>query len=540
MALKPMEPARLKIFKAEAARFRMVGQVKVLDIFQNNTRDFHEEGLFSTSIFGRVGSNDRLTRFGYIDLRVPILHPRIFSRLCSLKQLYKEIMSGKEYAVWDPKEKDFVKSDQMNGETGYYFFLKHFAEINFKRTSSNLRDGKIEVVRQNVDRALTEHILVIPAGYRDLEVDEHGGTDQHEINDFYRTLIKISNTLSTIHDLNSPVIDKARFSLQIAFNELHDYLISNSTKGKGSFFSSKFGRRKIRYGTRNVFAAASSSVRHLDDPTNFLPDHTQIGLFQAIKASEPLFIHHLKVGYLDEVFRGENSAWLIDPKTLNRVEVHLKPRTVDRWTNAAGLTKIINTFQNISIRNEYIMVDGHYLGLIYKRDGKFKLLHSLDDIPADRMDDKDYVYPITYGELFFALCNRYIGECPADITRYPIAGADSIYPSYNYLMSTANALRMVELDEEWNETIHVTSQFPNTDVNIWFDTLGPHSTRITGMGGDYDGDTGNDNVNMSEEAKEDTKKYLNSLTAHIDVDGRMIASPLVDPIKRIIYNMTGE
>lgn len=45
---------------------------------------------------------------------------------------------------------------------------------------------------------------------------------------------------------------------------------------------------------------------------------------------------------------------------------------------------------------------------------------------------------------------------------------------------------------------------------------------------------------MSEEAKEDTKKYLNSLTAHIDVDGKMIASPLVDPIQRIIYNMTGE
>lgn len=39
------------------------------------------------------------------------------------------------------------------------------------------------------------------------------------------------------------------------------------------------------------------------------------------------------------------------------------------------------------------------------------------------------------------------------------------------LMSTANALRMIELDEEWNDTTRVTSQFPNTDVGIWFDTL---------------------------------------------------------------------
>ena len=534
-----MNPASIAIFKAEASKFRHVGRVKVLDVFQNNTRDFHSEGLFSTEIFGRVGSNERLTRFGYIDIHVPILHPRVFTKLCNLKQLYKEIMAGKEYAIWDAKEGDFVKSDQMDGETGYQFFISHLPELKLKRTQSNLRDNKIKVVKNNLDRALTEYILVMPAGYRDLEVDEHGGTDQAEINDFYRTLIKISNTLSTINDLNSPIIDKARFSLQMAFNELHDYLMSNSTKGKGSFFNSKFGRRKIKYGTRNVLAVSSVSVKHLDDPTNFMPDQTQVGLFQAVKATEPLFIHHLRTSYIDQVFNGENSAWLIDPKTLNRVEVPLKPRSIDRWKTIAGLTKIINQFENVQKRNDYIMVDGYYLGLIYRREGRVRLVYSLDDVPVDRVGDKDYIYPITYGELFFLICNRYQGECPADITRYPIAGAESIYPSYNYLMSTAEPYRMIELDEEWNDTTRVTSQFPNTEVSIWFDTMGPNPSRLAGLGADHDGDTGNNNVNLSEEAKEDTLKYLNSLNAHIDVDGNMIASPLVDPIQRIIFNMTG-
>jgi len=479
-----MNPASIAIFKAEASKFRHVGRVKVLDVFQNNTRDFHSEGLFSTEIFGRVGSNERLTRFGYIDIHVPILHPRVFTKLCNLKQLYKEIMAGKEYAIWDAKEGDFVKSDQMDGETGYQFFISHLPELKLKRTQSNLRDNKIKVVKNNLDRALTEYILVMPAGYRDLEVDEHGGTDQAEINDFYRTLIKISNTLSTINDLNSPIIDKARFSLQMAFNELHDYLMSNSTKGKGSFFNSKFGRRKIKYGTRNVWAVASVSVKHLDDPTNFMPDHTQVGLFQAVKATEPLFIHHLRTGYVDQVFNGENSAWLIDPKTLNRVEVPLKPRTIDRWKTVAGLTKIINQFENVQKRNDYIMVDGHYLGLIYRREGRVRLVYSLDDVPVDRAEDKDYIYPITYGELFFLICNRYQGECPADITRYPIAGAESIYPSYNYLMSTAEPYRVIELDEEWKDTTNVTSQFPNTEVSIWFDTMGPHPIKVPEAGGD--------------------------------------------------------
>lgn len=535
-----MTPAYFKIFEDNAAKFRNVGQVKVLDVFQNNTRDFHEEGLFSTSIFGRVGSKERLVRFGYIDLHVPILHPRIFHRVCALKQLYKEIMAGKEYARWDPKERDFVKVDRMEGETGYFFFLKHFKDIRFKQTNSKQRDGRIQVVTKNIDRALTERVLVIPAGLRELEVDENGGTDQHEINDFYYSLIKISNTLSTVRDLDSPLTDKARFTLQIAFNELHDYLMSNATKGKNSFFSAKFGRRKIAYGTRNVFAVASTAVKHLDDPTNFGPRHTQVGVFQAIKATEPLFIHHLKTGYLDRIFQGENSAWLIDPKTLMRVEVTMKPRSIDSWTTIEGITKLINQFFNVGIRNQYIEVDKHYLGLIYRRDGEFKLLHSLEDIPDDRKDAADYVYPITWGELFFILCNRYIDECPADITRYPIAGSESIYPSYNYLLSTATPYRMVELDDEWKPTGKATSRFPNTDSSIWFDILAPHGSRIGGMGGDFDGDTGNDNVNMSEEAKAGTKAYLDSILAHIDVDGNMIASPLIDPIKRIIYNMTGD
>ena len=84
MINRKMEPAKLKILPTPKEKFRMVGQVTALDTFQNNTRDFHESGLFSTSIFGRVGSQERLTRMAYIDIYVPIFHPRIFNHLCSL------------------------------------------------------------------------------------------------------------------------------------------------------------------------------------------------------------------------------------------------------------------------------------------------------------------------------------------------------------------------------------------------------------------------------------------------------------------------
>lgn len=537
-----MAPAYIKIANIPKEKFRLVGRVKVLDVFQNNTRDFHDDGLFSTTIFGRVGSPDRITRMGYIDFHVPIFHPRIFNHICSLKQLYKGILSGKEYAVWDSSEKDFVKCDVMEpgANTGFNFFLSHWKEIKFKRTNSGQRDQRIAIVNDNRDIALQERLPVIPAGLRDLEVDEHGGTDQHEINDFYRTIIRISNTLSTINDLDSPIIDKARYALQMAYNELHDYIMTNTIKGKGSFFSSKFGRRKIKYGTRNVWTAISLAVESLDDPTNITNNHTVVGLFQAMKATEPLMIHHLNTQYLNRVFRGEGTASLIDPKTMARVDVTLKPRSMDKWTTNEGIIKLINQFENPKVRNKPIKVEGYYLGLVYKRDGYYKLMYSLDEIPQDRQEDKGYVTPITYGELFFILINRYNGDLPADITRYPIEGTGSIYPSYNYVTTTINSLRMVELDEAWQPTEFATRQYPNVDMDKWLDAMSPHSTRVPDAGGDYDGDTGNNNVNMSEEAKEAVKDYLSSIQAHIDANGNMLASPFTDIPIKVIFNLTGD
>ena len=45
---------------------------------------------------------------------------------------------------------------------------------------------------------------------------------------------------------------------------------------------------------------------------------------------------------------------------------------------------------------------------------------------------------------------------------------------------------------------------------------------------------------MAMESLEAVNKYINSVMAYIGVEGDMIASPLIDPIKRIIYNLSGD
>lgn len=532
------QPTHVKILHADPKRFAHVKPVTTVDVFQNNTRDFHDDGLFSAEIFGRVGSDARLTRMSYIDCKVPIFHPRIFSHLCSLKQLYKGILSGHEYAIWNEKEKDFEKSTIDDGETGFYFFVKHWEKINFRRTSSNKRDLKIEIIKKNIDVAMTDKVIVIPAGMRDLEVDEYGNIDQHEINDFYRRIISISSTLSMVQNLDSPIIDKARFSLQMAFNELHDYITTMMYKGKGSFMLSKFGRRRLRYGSRNVYSAMSHEIDDIDDPTNPTNNHTMLGIYQLMKNTEPLMIHYMNTMYLNYIFRGDGYAWLVDKKTLERVQVGIRPKAVDKWTTSAGLRKVISSFANVAIRNKPIEVEGHYLGLVYVSDEHYRLVMDISEVPPDKIEYRTRIRPITYGEFFFIILNRYIHKHYTTITRFPIESDGSIYPSIPYITTTHSPLRLVELNQQWEPTNNVTARYPNVEVDVWHDALTPAQSRLSGMGADFDGDTGSVNTVLSKEGLQATDDYMNSINFHVDANNNMLGSPITDIIDRVAYCMT--
>ncbi len=124
-------PFNVEILNLDKERLRNIRPVSSTDIMESsgqrlgprellNSKDlswdgdnrlssnFHDDGLFSIAIFGRVGEDDRDKRFSYIDIKTRVFHPLIHKALVKLKGLYKDIMTGKAYAVWDDEEKDLV------------------------------------------------------------------------------------------------------------------------------------------------------------------------------------------------------------------------------------------------------------------------------------------------------------------------------------------------------------------------------------------------------------------------------------------------
>lgn len=481
--------ANITIVDITPDRLAMLKPVTVLDIFDGISGEFHEDGLFSISTFGRAGSDERDTTFSYIDIKVEVFHPFIHKNIVALKGLYGGIMSGRAYAVWNEKDKDFEASDIVNGQTGYFFFMQHWTNIKFKTTSSNQRKARIELIEKfkQMGTATTTKVLVLPAGLRDVEIEEGGRVKQNEINDLYRPIIQASNAISTSSDLATPIIDLSRNKVQTEFNAVYGY-IRDLLDGKGGFIQSKYGRRHIAYGTRNVITAMDTSAADLEDENSFSINSTGLGLWQLMKAAEPKVVYFMR-RWLERIFAAsEGQAYLVNPKTLKQELVNISTKSFDRWQSSSGLSKLIELFGLEYIRSRAVRIEGYYPALIYRGpDSSFKVIYDIDDVPEGR-DRKD-VYPITFTEMFYLAGYLQWNTIPIDITRYPVTGEGSIYTSYAHVKTTVNSEVRWELDNDWNIiSENKALEYPIMDHPEYIDSLIPHPSRLAGLGGDFDGD----------------------------------------------------
>jgi len=197
------KPFNITMLQLTETDIRKLGQVSSLDMLESSKQTFNENGLWSSRIFGNIGDDNRNSKFGYIDVKIPVLHPVMYRSLISAKSLYRGIMSGSEYAVWSNVEQDFVKSNPIDGFTGYHFFITHFLQLNLKETGTTKRNKLVRLYEKFKDKSLNRYIIVIPAGLRDIDIQD-GRITVDEVNSIYRKLISYSNNITEAGMKNNP------------------------------------------------------------------------------------------------------------------------------------------------------------------------------------------------------------------------------------------------------------------------------------------------------------------------------------------------
>ena len=126
----------------------------------------NEDGLFSTTIFGELGTEERKTKFGYINLHGKFLQPIIYKVLVSLDSRIDNIISGTDFYTVDSKGN--LVEDGVKGQTGLDFLYNNIEKIKFKTSDSQVRKTKLRLIKGlKKDEMFTDKWLVIPAFLRD-------------------------------------------------------------------------------------------------------------------------------------------------------------------------------------------------------------------------------------------------------------------------------------------------------------------------------------------------------------------------------------
>lgn len=503
------------------------------NVFEPNSQIFDSNGLFSTNIFGPIGTTMRNERHGYINLHLGILHPLVFEHITSLKTYYKDIIEGKVYAKFDPKEGDFVITPDGKGNTGFSFFLDNMDKLKFQPTESAQRTFKIEIIKKYAKKeALIDKWLVLPAGMRDYSIDSKGVPSEDEINNIYRKLMSATGLLKNINTTNSASLDGVRLRIQKITLEIFNY-IKSLLDGKNKFIQGKWGKRSITNGTRNVLTGLPTNVLNLKDANRITSNHTIVGIHQYCSAITPITMNRLHSEFIYKFLNpNSDTAKLVDPKTLETKLVTIPVSARDQWLSLEKLTSIMKRLASDELKVTPAMVDKYYLMLVYDDGDNVVLLNSSDEI-TDEMN-REYIRPITLVELFYIAVEPVKDKYPCFVTRYPVAGLGGIYPSLVYLKTSGKG-RTVNLQKDGQ--VRQVIEYPIL-TEKFFNSVSVSGTHLKRLGGDYDGDTVGFNVVYTEESISEIKKLLASKEMYLTPDGEMTYSANNDVLDLTLSHLT--
>lgn len=513
------------------------------------TGKFDDNGLFSERIFGELGTVNRLSQHGYIELNTTILNSDVFRMLCDLGTHYEAIMAGTLYAKFDSTLKDFVKvsSIDRDAETGYAFFMRYVTKLRFTPNESTSHNERIQALMNNKDNWTIQRHLVIPAGLREYrEKDGRGESDA--INVFYRRMVDVSTTLNGVDTENS-IFDNVRYNLQRCANDVNNYLWE-FMQGKTGFIQDKFAARSVARATRNVLVSADVSSADDNPEAAVHPDEVMVPLIQAMAAAMPVFKYTLKTLFFNNVFSQESDqAALIDPKTYALSYVVLTTKERSRYIASDKLESMISMFKDDELRHSPVTVIGadnnyYYLYLIYRKGNDIYLGRSYEELKNILVEQgivmelkKEDLRPITYYEMYYLACYQACRGKHITVTRYPITSDKSIFPSKINLATTTSYDKIVLRMASNLQMGIALPRWPVLGASS-INGLSMHPSQLKNVNADFDGDMGNSSIILSEEANKECDDYLNHPRFVVDPSGSLNLSLSTGLAKVTMYNLT--
>ena len=421
-----------------------------------------DDGLLSYKIFGQVGSYDRKTIFGYIDLKGHFLHPLFYQRLSKMNRNFIRVIDGSGY--FSINEKGELVADNENGNTGIDWLYDNFKKLKFKKSGSGERDRTIDLLNtMDIDEIFVKYWLVIPAYLRDSNIQklDHGKVSEDEINKMYANLISLASSNSDFDFMGH--VTESRLQKQLV--EIYDYLTSY-IKGKTGLLKNHLLGKTVDYSTRGVISAGRvNSNKPADQLVKFT--YTGIPLSHLCNLFYPFFQYEID-NYMRETFASVNSIKANDGNYYDLVN------PMSKFT-----TEKIKGLLNLYIKSPDNRLDPIMVP-IRTEEGTVR------EIPLNLFQD-DLRRRFTLLDLIYIVAVRVCHDKHVYVTRFPIENYQSIYPSRIKIMTTYKTQQITIGSKYYDEYPVITKDVdsPYIDENPnYIDTIIPHNTMLEALGAD--------------------------------------------------------
>ena len=461
-------------------------------IFLNKDGTPTDDGIFSTVIFGRSGSEERRTKWGYIDLGGVFLHPLIYKTCCQLDRSFGDIIGGiKRVSL----KGGVLIEDEENGWTGIEGIQKNWDDITWKKadSTSSIRKERVELLKKvDKSKAFIHEWPVEPALYRD--IDYSGQANIKEIpplNTLYISLLNTSPDRETGFEfLNNNRKKRARdILLEIYLSQLQ--LMAK----KNGLIQDKLLGRMVDYCVQCVITGPSVSCQKPTEqqvPFGYLgvPLHLLINLFQ------PFILK-----WMDDMFRqiivNERISFGPDGKTElpPEVKIALNVDTYKKW---------IQTF----MRSQQNRLD---LITVYTKDHKeFKIPLYNNTLKRDT----------TLTDLFFIAANEAILDTDKHIvlTRYPVEDFRACHFLKPKIITTDPTCIQVISGRTYTDYPSIVPTKEGSTVT-WLDSLRLNNSYCSSLGADYDGDRVRIVGVFTQEANQKAEEIMHSAKNLCDSNG---------------------
>ena len=557
---KRSKEKHLKLEPLDVEKFIKMNELKPISnpVFFSRSGVPTTDGLLSNEIFG-ISKDDRTQIFAYINLAgETFMHPLAYKTWCRLDSNIKLCTYEMETFSLDEETGKLVKDPE--GETGIKFLKKIIKKVDFQKTNSMKREVKIDFIQKYRDKLFTENLIVIPAGYRDVNTDTDSRIGVGEINKLYDTIIRDTNALRESEDYGLSLNGSLRGRIQDNLVAIYDWIVFgrfNGVDAQASGLSRKLGlirragmKKSFDWGSRLVICTQNLRVEDLDD---LEVDLDSMGLPLAALCANffPYLLYNIRQWFDNQFTNMKYSQGIIMDKSKKEViDIELEDwrltfsderikKEIDRFMHGSS-----NRFVPIEVplskdsekklkgKNAYILFKGNK---ITSKDAIEKLqkneVVNVESFPLETR-------PMTWCDVIYIALKEITKDKMTLITRFPVDSYWNQFPAKIKVLSTNKTEPIIIDGTFYKEYPLIRVEDMNKDTSSKFiDVALPNNVRLDSIGGDFDGDTISSTPPFSIEASEELYDVINSKKHYISLDG-MNAMNVTKEGLQSLYNLT--